>query len=157
MNNLLNISGILLTDEEFWQEQKRFVLRHLRDFGFGRHTMASLIEEEAAALVNTFEAIINKSGKDGVEIEMSQAFSVNVLNTLWMMMAGKRFSPEEEKLKELQSLLTDLLSSTDMVGALFSQFPILQYLAPERSGYNKFLNTHKQLWSFLRVNKFIFY
>lgn len=146
-----------MTDEEFWQEQKRFVLRHLKDFGFGRHTMASLVEEEAADIVNTFESIINKNGKNGEEIEMSHAFSVNVLNTLWMMMAGKRFTPQEQRLKELQFLLTDLLSSTDMVGALFSQFPVLQYLAPELSGYNKFLNLHKQLWAFLKVSLTLHY
>jgi hypothetical protein len=46
---------VLLTDEEFWQEQRRFVLRHLKEFGFGRHTMAELVEEEAGQMVQAFK------------------------------------------------------------------------------------------------------
>lgn len=144
--------GLILTDEEFWQEQKRFVLRHLREFGFGRKTMSGLTEDEAAALVETFDKRVGKNGKTGVLIEMSDAFNVNVLNTLWSMLAGIRYNPEEKGLKDLQGLLTELFANIDMVGALFSQFPVLQYLAPEISGYNKFMQIHKELWKFLRVS-----
>jgi hypothetical protein len=48
-------AGVLLTDEEFWQDQRRFVLRHLKEFGFGRRTMAELVEEEAGQLVKAFQ------------------------------------------------------------------------------------------------------
>jgi N-acetyl-anhydromuramyl-L-alanine amidase AmpD len=46
---------VLLTDEEFWQDQRRFVLRHLREFGFGRRTMTDLVEQEAEQLVKAFQ------------------------------------------------------------------------------------------------------
>lgn len=49
------VAGVLLTDEEFWQDQRRFVLRHLKEFGFGRRTMADLVEEEAVQLVKAFQ------------------------------------------------------------------------------------------------------
>jgi hypothetical protein len=52
---MLIVIGVLLTDEEFWQEQRRFVLRHLKEFGFGRRTMAELVEEEARQLVQAFQ------------------------------------------------------------------------------------------------------
>jgi hypothetical protein len=52
---LLIVAGVLLTDEEFWQDQRRFVLRHLKEFGFGRRTMADLVEEEAGQLVKAFQ------------------------------------------------------------------------------------------------------
>lgn len=51
----LIVIGVLLTDEEFWQEQRRFVLQHLKEFGFGRRTMAELVEEEARQLVQAFQ------------------------------------------------------------------------------------------------------
>jgi hypothetical protein len=28
--------GIIFTDGEFWEKQRRFSLQHMRDFGFGR-------------------------------------------------------------------------------------------------------------------------
>lgn len=114
--------------------------------------MSGLTEDEAAALVETFDKRVGKNGKTGVLIEMSDAFNVNVLNTLWSMLAGIRYNPEEKGLKDLQGLLTELFANIDMVGALFSQFPVLQYLAPEISGYNKFMQIHKELWKFLRVS-----
>lgn len=146
------ISGLLLTDEEFWVEQRRFVLRHLREFGFGKRTMAELVQEEAVQLVDDFKAKIAKS-KDGKgEIfEMRDAFSVGVLNTLWSMMASRRYDAEDKELKDLQALLTELFANIDMVGTLFSQFPVLRFIAPEMSGYTSFVNIHQQVWKFLKA------
>lgn len=147
---------MLLTDEEFWQEQRRFVLRHLREFGFGRRTMANLIEVEASAIVDEFTMKVmddnNNNDSKGEIVEMENAFCVYVLNTLWSMLAGIRYSPEDKELKQLQELLTELFANIDMVGAPFSQFPILQHIAPEMSGYNQFINIHQKIWVFLKVN-----
>lgn len=73
-----------------------------------------------------------------------------VLNTLWTMLASIRYTPEDTELVTLQALLNDLFTRLDMAGALFSQFPILQYVAPERSGYTEFVTIHQRLWKFLR-------
>ena len=143
-----------MTDEEFWQEQRRFVLRHLREFGFGRRTMAELVEAESEQLVTGFKNKLIGSEDTGKVLEMSDAFSVNVLNTLWMMMASIRYSPEDKELKKLQNLLTELFASIDMTGALFSQFPFLIHVAPKLSGYKDFLSIHQRVWSFLGVSIF---
>ena len=66
------------------------------------------------------------------------------------MMAGIRYTPEDTELVTLQALLNDLFTRLDMAGALFSQFPILQYVAPERSGYTEFVTIHQRLWKFFR-------
>ncbi|KDR10510.1 probable cytochrome P450 303a1 isoform X2 [Zootermopsis nevadensis] len=143
--------GVLLTDEDFWQEQRRFVLRHLKEFGFGRHTMAELVEEEAGQLVQAFQQKLQGSQNAGVVMPMHNAFGVYVLNTLWSMMAGIRFSHSDLELKMLQGLLTELFANIDMVGCLFSQFPMLRFLAPELSGYNRFINIHQRVWKYLKA------
>lgn len=33
---IVQFVGIFFTQGEVWQEHRRFILRHLRDFGFGR-------------------------------------------------------------------------------------------------------------------------
>ncbi|KAI5729980.1 hypothetical protein M8J76_008667 [Diaphorina citri] len=139
--------GLLVTDEQLWVEQRRFVLRQLREFGFGKRTMAQLVEEEAYQLVQLFKQEVQDGG---AIIPMRDAFSVPVLNTLWSMLAGIRYSPEDKELKKIQSLLTELFANIDMVGALFSQFPILRYVAPEMSGYKSFVSIHQKVWKFLR-------
>ena len=146
---------MIVTDGNLWVEQRRFVVRHLREFGFGRTSMASLIEEEAYHLIEHFKKLLqgntypstigevtysssnyNKKSKDGqiyqlvnkletnvkkedtlrpmklenvyvkaedyeeirrlshprsVVVSMHDAFGVPVLNTLWRMMAGRRY------------------------------------------------------------------
>ena len=67
------------------------------------------------------------------------------------MLAGYRYSSDDAELLTLQSMLTDLLARVDMVGALFSQFPILRYIAPEKSGYNYFVEIHERIGAFLQV------
>ncbi|XP_014246954.1 probable cytochrome P450 303a1 [Cimex lectularius] len=142
--------GLLLTDEEFWVEQRRFVLRHLREFGFGRRTMAELVETEAEHLLSVFKENVNKGNGKAI-VEMADAFGVNVLNTLWMMMASIRYSPDDKELKKLQNLLTELFANIDMVGTLFSQFPVLRHIAPEISGYKQFIDIHQRVWTFLKT------
>ena len=48
------LKGIFFTDGMYWREQRRFTLRHLRDFGFGRRFQDFEIEvgHEMQGLVN---------------------------------------------------------------------------------------------------------
>lgn len=113
--------------------------------------MAQLVEDEAVELVNVFiKKFKNKEENEGVIVQMHDVFGVSVLNTLWSMLAGIRYSHEDKELKTLQNLLTELFASIDMVGALFSQFPILQFIAPEMSGYKQFIYIHQEVWYFLK-------
>ncbi|XP_060519460.1 probable cytochrome P450 303a1 [Cylas formicarius] len=140
--------GILLTDEAFWQEQKRFLLRQLREFGFGTKTMSSLIEDEVEHFVDYVGKCITKSGSE-ITVNMESFFSISILNTLWKMMAGIRYSHEDENLKRLQEILSTLFQTIHMVGAAFSHFPILKHIAPELSGYKCYVDTHERIWEFL--------
>ncbi|XP_018400444.1 PREDICTED: probable cytochrome P450 303a1 [Cyphomyrmex costatus] len=214
--------GLLVVDDKLWVEQRRFVIRHLRDFGFGRTSMVTIIEDEALKLVEHFKKMLKnnyetadarkiktinnnnigqiyKLQKDpknklneseiydefhvlknkianrklrtvadlymkaedyeevrkvsqttGMIISMHDAFGVTVLNTLWRMMAGRRYDPGDKELTHLQQILTKLLNEIDMIGAPFSQFPLLRFIAPEMSGYKAFVETHQELWAFLK-------
>lgn len=141
--------GVLLTDEEFWQVQRRFVVRHLKEFGFARRGMAEIIQNEAEYCVNDFKAMIKAQGGKQALVSMQSVFSVYVLNTLWLMMAGIRYTPENKDLKHLQTLLHDLFVNIDMMGALFSHFPFLRFVAPKLSGYDEFVDTHNNMHKFI--------
>lgn len=59
-----------------WIEQRRFVLRHLRDFGYGQNSMATIIEEEASKLVEHFEKLLRKEHHD-VNNDINGTLSIN--------------------------------------------------------------------------------
>ena len=60
------ISGIFFTEGSYWQEQRRFILRHMRDFGFGRRhekIEADTMEEIAILIDMLKEGPINDTEK----------------------------------------------------------------------------------------------
>lgn len=141
--------GVLLTDGDLWKEQRRFLIKHLKEFGFGRKGMVDTACIEASYMVDDVRNIINsEEGKKG--IYMHNFFNTYILNTLWTMMAGIRYNPSDPQMIALLDLLFDLFRAVDMVGATFSHFPILSIVAPTMSGYRDFIKTHKRIWKFLR-------
>lgn len=63
-------------DERLWVEQRRFVLRHLREFGFGRTSMATTIEDEALKLVEHFKKLL----RDGYNYEIADIKTSTINN-----------------------------------------------------------------------------
>ncbi len=45
-------TGVVGTHGQYWKELRRFMLRNLRDFGFGKSSMGDLFQEEAEKLCN---------------------------------------------------------------------------------------------------------
>nr|UUB32679.1 cytochrome P450 CYP303A1 [Dendroctonus valens] len=142
--------GILLTDNKFWQEQKRFLLRHLKEFGFGTKNMSVLVEQEVDHLLDFIEKSIDEN-QGSVVFKMESMFSMSVLNTVWCMLAGVRYSQDDQKMKLLQNIMFRMFKAVHMVGAAFSHFPILKYVAPQLSGYKCYMEAHHQIWDFLRA------
>ena len=44
--------GVVLSNGKYWKELRRFLLRNLRDFGFGKSSMENLFHEEVSKLCN---------------------------------------------------------------------------------------------------------
>ena len=49
--------GIITASGPKWREARRFVLRHLRDFGFGKSSMESLIQDEMVKLCSKLASL----------------------------------------------------------------------------------------------------
>ncbi|KAJ9584216.1 hypothetical protein L9F63_021441, partial [Diploptera punctata] len=88
--------GVFFSDGPFWVEQRRFTLRHLRDFGFGKKSMQDLILDESVVSCGNSVPIRTATGM----------FAVSTLNVLWGMLAGTRYSRDDAELKDLLEKLT---------------------------------------------------
>lgn len=140
--------GVLLTDGETWKEQRKFLIKHLKEFGFGRSGMGEIASTEASHMVEDISNLMVNN--NSTTIQMHNFFSTYILNTLWAMMAGIRYQRDDPEMILLQNILFDLFAAIDMVGCSFSHFPLLSVLAPKSSGYTDFVKTHKRIWKFLR-------
>ncbi|EFA01264.1 cytochrome P450 15A1 [Tribolium castaneum] len=136
--------GIVFSDGQFWQKQRKFSMQHLRNFGFGRKEMEEKIEEETKDLIAVFKKQCSEP------IWMHTAFDVSVLNVLWAMMAGERFNINDERLRKLLKIVHDAFRLTDMSGGMLNQLPFLRFIAPETCGYNQLVDVLVRMWEFLQ-------
>nr|XP_053633251.1 cytochrome P450 2J3-like [Cherax quadricarinatus] len=77
--------GIFGGNGKKWQELRRFVLRHLRDVGFGKTSCEPMIVEEVIELMDHIQQ------QKGQPIVMKRLFNRSVVNVVWRTVMGKRF------------------------------------------------------------------
>jgi len=87
--------GIMQASGNVWEEQRRFSIRTLRDFGFGKTSMEEMILEEGAELCDWLR------DQGGAPIELNRRFSLAVINSLWRMVTGERHEQGDESLIEI--------------------------------------------------------
>ncbi|KAG6455395.1 hypothetical protein O3G_MSEX009197 [Manduca sexta] len=147
--------GIFFTDGYFWHVQRRFSLRYLRDYGFGRRddTLESAIECEIKEMLDMrlsgpkFPA--EKDLVNGELVYLPHFFAVPFINGLLQVLVRSTFPRSEyHKLWDLsRGVLLFQRSSNDMGGAL-SLTPWLKDIMPNYSGYNGLVKGHQYLLDF---------
>ena len=111
--------GIINTDGQTWSNQRRFSLKQLRDLGFGRKSLDSVMLEEIDDVID--ELIQKKS------VTMDSTFNVAIINVLWQIVASKRFDPKAADTQRMMALLNMQFKSGFKA---FNFFPILRKIMP---------------------------
>ena len=92
--------GIIFTEGSKWSAQRRFSLKTLKDFGFGRKSIEGSIHFEVEEMIENFF-----TRED--DILLRSEFNIPIINILWQMVANKRLSESNEKEKQLiESVIT---------------------------------------------------
>jgi methyl farnesoate epoxidase/farnesoate epoxidase len=113
-----------------WASQRNFSVKHLRNFGFGRRDLETVVEREAAGLVRHFLAHTGQQMK----VEASP-FSVNVLNVLWEMVAGHAFRREDKEFRKILDQMNFIFTTKVFGIAIF--VPWIRFVLPSLTGYTK--------------------
>ncbi|CAG7836818.1 unnamed protein product [Allacma fusca] len=120
--NLGGNRGVLLCDGPAWQEQRRFALKSLRDFGFGKKSMEAIIMEEVNELIAGFKS------QHGTPVTTQNRFNIAVLNGLWAIMTGERYSHDDPRLNHLIRGLTATIAKRPLSSVLADLFPIVYHM-----------------------------
>jgi len=91
--------GILQASGDVWLEQRRFGMRTLRDFGFGRASMEEMILEEAQELCDWLK------NQGGAPVELNRRLSLAVVNSLWRILTGERYDHDDKALLDIMDNL----------------------------------------------------
>ena len=104
--SFLLIGGISFSQSDEWKEQKRYSLRVLRDFGFGKSSMEGVIHEELQKLT---ESLDQKCGKS---MNMRYTFNLSIVNGLWAICTGNQMAINDPKLIKMVKQIDRIMTIT---------------------------------------------
>ncbi|XP_023302400.2 probable cytochrome P450 304a1 [Lucilia cuprina] len=153
----LQSAGIFFEEGPLWKEQRRFILRYLRDFGFGRRfqELELVIQEEITDMMNLIrsgpkyehERPYVKEG--GLRILMPYFFSPFAANSVFHIMYNERKTRNEQaELWELVRLGMQFQRNADDYGKLLGIIPWIRYIFPQWSAYKPLMESNVYLYKY---------
>ncbi|XP_042238242.1 cytochrome P450 2L1-like [Homarus americanus] len=76
-------NGVIASGGSLWQNNRRFVLRQLRDLGMGKSRMVAAVQWQGTQLVQQLK---NQAGRPA---PLPHALEVTIVNVIWQMVAGE--------------------------------------------------------------------
>lgn len=143
IRNFLCRLGITCTDGAYWNEQRSFVVRQLRNVGYGKTKMETQIQSELLELLGLIESLNGEPLWPGKVL-----LPPSVINILWTFTTGKRIDRNDPRLLRFLDLLQKRSKAFDMAGGLLSQMPWLRFFAPEKTGYSLICNLNSEFHAF---------
>ncbi|CAG7822950.1 unnamed protein product [Allacma fusca] len=126
---------------------KVFAQKKLREFGFGkRESMESIMSIE---LQEMMEGLRKVAKTNGGKHRMERFFQLSLLNVVWTMLAGKRYSHDDPRLHKLLKLNSMWFQSGNFGGGIVIAYPFLRFLFPNLLGYNLQKEANAKIYEFL--------
>ena len=136
--------GITCTEGKYWIEQRRFVLRQLRNVGYGKSLMNQKIDEELTEVLELF----GNTNEQPIWPGGSNIISTSVVNILWTFTTGSKIKRNDKRLLKFFELLQKRSKAFDVSGGILSQMPWLRFIAPEATGYNLINDLNSRFYAF---------
>ena len=126
--------GIVFTHGQQWTEQRRFALKTLRDFGFGKKCMEDVIMSEVQKLGSLLS---NDSKNDSTSLV--QSLSVSVVNSIWTILTGEKISHGDKTVRDIVTGTEEFIKNESLSGPIM-MLPWLRHVPGIRE---KFLDSKK--------------
>lgn len=96
------VPGLIFSQGRPWAEQRRFTLRTLRDFGFGKASMEEMIQEEVRQFLDHLLPLADQP------LDVEGQLNLPILNTLCRIAMGDRFEYSDPRLQDILERLGQL-------------------------------------------------
>jgi cytochrome P450 family 2 subfamily J len=103
------VSGIINSDGALWKEHRRFALKTLRDFGFGKNKSEEIIQTEIQYLLGILE---NKTRGGNHHINIMNLLLRSVSNVICTLSMGEQPGYENEELSNQIDDIREMLSQS---------------------------------------------
>ncbi|XP_069130188.1 cytochrome P450 2B11-like [Argopecten irradians] len=139
---ILKNKGFGGSSGERWKRTRTFSLSTLRDFGFGRRSLESRLQEEVTAYVDAIEKL-NGKPHDLKDLTV-QAISNNICSITF----GNRYEYSDEKFKRLISLFADNFRLVATAGAVMN-YPWVRLLPGDVFNIKQIINNFDKIMAFV--------
>ncbi|CAL8068264.1 unnamed protein product [Orchesella dallaii] len=130
---------------EAWTKLRRYTIRTLREFGFGKSSsMGLVLNEEVDKFVAFFKNQVNPKGL----VYVKDPFDVSTVNVLWRLITGKSHDLDDSKMIELLRLSREYKKSISVTDASIA-YPFLRTWFPGWMGRYKQIECVNRLTQFL--------
>ena len=156
------IEGVVFSQGSVWAEQRRFTLRTLKDFGFGKsgrkdifddcHSkiyigMEGMIQEE----LMKFRAHLETYGKEPIDI--AGKMNLPIINSLWRVTAGEDFEYNNPVLVDLLTRITEFFKRIGRPEAvILFGFPWIAQLWPSFLGRDEDIKISREVMNMMKTS-----
>jgi len=117
--------GVVGSNGEQWQHERRFVLRNLRNLGMGKNYLETAIQTEAQALVEDLKSY------EGEAIPYPDSLKTVALNIIWQMVAGKRYDLRSKEVTAVYGAIQKVRDEASIISFLPIFFPVIKKILPK--------------------------
>ena len=109
--------GVLFSQGSYWREQRRFLLRNLRDFGFGKSEMEDSMLDEIDKLCVELQKYVGKPKYLGNTLNLS------ILNALWAILVGEHLTLDDPMLLRIVDCVNSFIRDSSGLNRLANIVP----------------------------------
>jgi cytochrome P450 len=109
--------GVLLAQGRGWREQRRFLLRNLRDFGFGKSEMEDTLLDEIEKLCNEYKKLVGKP------VCLDNTLNLSIVNALWAILVGEKLPLNDPKILKIVTSFNKIVKESTGAGQLAAILP----------------------------------
>ena len=116
-DNIGRNPGVLLAQGRGWREQRRFLLRNLRDFGFGKSEMEDTLLDEIEKLCNEYKKFVGKP------VCLDNTLNLSIVNSLWAILVGEKLPLNDPKILKIVTSFNKIVKESSGAGRLSAVLP----------------------------------
>lgn len=143
------VIGIIWSNGESWRDLRKYTVKNLREFGFGKvKSMQVMIQEEVGDMMDFLK---DTSRENRGIMEMNpHDYAGSVVNILWSMVAGYKFPIGD---KTIHAILEhgNRISEVTSQGNIYNAFPELRKWFPKLTNWDKHMESHTEYQQFVKV------
>ncbi|XP_054262987.1 probable cytochrome P450 304a1 [Macrosteles quadrilineatus] len=146
------IRGQFFIDGSPWTEQRRFMLRYLRDFGWGTRSKSfeKIVEEEVRDFLDLVQSKV-EGVSDERGVLVPSAFYTFFLNLTMQLLLGCRFPPPlHHKLREFAFTALRFQLRIDPTTGMINLTPWVRHIAPRLSGFIDCVRSNRLIKQFIQ-------